>query len=622
MAMSLCNGCSGSRRRATRRRYNNMTFRRAATRGSHQHCARRLSTAVATLVTLLMATPNALNSCMNNFVVAKPSNRSFIGNIRSKRRSNQQEEKDSHPSGGLTLGDLEQMQINDEIGSNSSPPFIGPSPIFGSDNTQQSQSYYPDQAAAGEKESTSNPNSTQLRKSLRRINLDLSGRILCHVISPRNINHGDTHAPHGNGVDGRESVPLISLPSARQVKSQKLLRPENRLGRMIPHLYLGANYNLDEVWYGATRWIAKCSWGPLTSSSSAGETISKQGNYSPLSLKHRALHSASEFHQKILPSLFSGSSPKSSSWTINVEGEQSVFDHSDSTIRLSLNQSPPSVASKVNGGQKNLPHISMEYDSAKYADTMIKKHVKYAPTITMDVKTPFLHPRLEVHSRKTWIVKEGGDNDGNYYGGDYYGSQSCVDRRLEQIKERFRGSIPRSKSSISNTAAAQDRAPKFSTRLSQWLENDGWMPRKVTTNLLGNLIAVNEVGFAENNSRVACSNNERDNSKWASLRGIFPPVHNTGIRLRISKKMDYTSLGIFPWSRNNNDNTYAGNQQNGRGMMVDVLQSTRVRLELCGLYGSEKECASVGVDVVPLDWRKSMKVVVGRESVGVLGRQG
>lgn len=559
---------------------------------------------------------------MNNFVFAKPSKRSFIGDIRSKRRSNQQEEKDSNSSGRLTLGDLEQMQSNDEIGSNSSPPLIGSSPIFGSDTTQQSQSYHPDQATAGEKESTSNPNSTQLRRSLRRINLDLSGRIFCHVISPRNTNHGDTHAPHGNGVHGKESVPLISLPSARQVKSQKLLRPENRLGRMIPHLYLGANYDLDEVWYGATRWIAKCSWGPLTSSSSAEETIPKQGNDSSLSLTHRALHSASKFHRKLIPSLFSGSPPKSSSWTINVEGEQSVFDHSDSTVRLGLIQSPPSVASKVNGGQTNLPHISMEYDSAKYADTTINKYVHYAPTITMDVKTPFLHPRLEVHSIKTWIVKEGGDKDGNYYGGDYYGSQSCADRRLEQIKERYRGSIPRSNPIISNTAAAQDRAPKFGTRLSRWLENDGWMPRKMTTDLLGNLVAVNEVGFAENNRRVACSNNERDNSKWASLRGIFPPVHNTGIRLRISKKMDYTSLGIFPWSKNNNGNTYAGNQQNGRGVLVDALQSTRVRLELCGLYGSEEECASVGVDVVPLDWRKSMKVVVGREGVGVLGQNG
>ena len=53
--------------------------------------------------------------------------------------------------------------------------------------------------------------------------------------------------------------------------------------------------------------------------------------------------------------------------------------------------------------------------------------------------------------------------------------------------------------------------------------------------------------------------------------------------------------------------------------MFDALQSTRVRLELCGMYGSEERCASVGFDANPLDLRRTCKVTVGQENVSVLG---
>ena len=51
----------------------------------------------------------------------------------------------------------------------------------------------------------------------------------------------------------------------------------------------------------------------------------------------------------------------------------------------------------------------------------------------MDVKTPFLHPRLEIHSKKTWIVTDGGDDDGNYYGGDTPDAGLAVARMAAHI---------------------------------------------------------------------------------------------------------------------------------------------------------------------------------------------
>jgi len=113
-----------------------------------------------------------------------------------------------------------------------------------------------------------------------------------------------------------------------------------------------------------------------------------------------------------------------------------------------------------NGGQTRLLQIttpaqlSIEYDSAKYyEETTAPYHattsttttttnksnnrsralLQYAPALTIGIKIPFLHPRIELHSKKTFVVKGGGDANGNYYGGDYFGGgESSADRRLEQ----------------------------------------------------------------------------------------------------------------------------------------------------------------------------------------------
>ena len=54
------------------------------------------------------------------------------------------------------------------------------------------------------------------------------------------------------------------------------------------------------------------------------------------------------------------------------------------------------------------------------------------------------------------------------------------------------------------------------------------------------------------------------------------------------------------------------------GGLYDALQSTHVRLELCGVYPREERYASIGINVDPLDWRSTLKVTVGQDDVKIL----
>ena len=121
--------------------------------------------------------------------------------------------------------------------------------------------------------------------------------------------------------------------------------------------------------------------------------------------------------------------------------------------------------------------------------------------------------------------------------------------------------------------------------------------------LMGNLESISEIGPLASN-RADSSNKHR----------ILPPIHNTGIRLRISKRIDWTTLGIFPWSRN----SINMNQDSGNGGLYDALQSTHVRLELCGVYPNEERFASIGINADLLDWQSTFKVTVGQEDVSIL----
>ncbi len=598
--------------------------------------------------------------------------------------------------GGITLGDLDQMKKAEGNQSNT----LFPNTSLGFNNNAQTNTQQQRQQQQWENQS---PESSSLSNSqlnlknhrtqhLQRIHLDLSGRVLSHILSPPNNRHHH---------DTRETIPLFTLPWKKSshstennhnpvVSSQKneeeLQRKRhikiNSLQRCIPHLYFGAYYDLDEVWYGATRWISKCSWGPFgiaensNSISEITETNSILGgggeekDVSPSRaalVTDQAWHSLKNIPRLVFPSSSSSpslsSSPSSSSsWIFDMEGERSVFDGTDSTFRIRLIQSQPSTSITNDNKQQTATintisprKISFEYDSAKYygyydddnkdINTSKRRKLQYSPTLSMIIQTPFLHRRIELHAKKTWIIKEGGDKHGNYYGGDYYTSESnAAKRRLKNIKERYKDGIPKSTSIPSLTRTITDNRISVLSRLSNWLDNDGWMPRRVTTNLMGNLVSVSEVGLRDDN-RNKYHNDQTDGSaaaaaaaaadadadadaddvgaavcmnaihKTRSWHTIIPPIHNAGIRLRVSKTIDWTTLGIFPWSNNNSNDT------NSRGW-TEALQSTLVRLELCGLHGIEEEnCASVGLEVDPLDWNGSFKFTVGQEGVTILGSQ-
>ena len=212
-------------------------------------------------------------------------------------------------------------------------------------------------------QTSSSSSGHQLRRSLRRINLDLSGRVMRHVLSPTPTNHDDDGSHASLPMS---SMPLFQLPSASI----------RRLHKRIPHIYIGANYDLDEVWYGATRWIAKCSWQLP---------------------KHRSNEKMSQLIQGASNCIFP-TTTKTSALMLDVEGEQSVFDHSDSTARVSLvhhshssihsndNFSSP-LANQLDITTKSLQKVSMEYDSAKYSNSN-PSTLTHAPTISFNVQTP------------------------------------------------------------------------------------------------------------------------------------------------------------------------------------------------------------------------------------------
>jgi len=267
--------------------------------------------------------------------------------------------------------------------------------------------------------------------------------------------------------------------------------------------------------------------------------------------------------------------------------------------------------------------VSVEYDSAKYttdhnSQTSIpKRYLQYAPTLSLAIQTPFLANRLHLNTKRTWIVSNSGDKHGNYYKGNYYGdSTNSVMRRLDNIKESYRRCIPQSQSASPTTTVTTDalssrqKKDNLFNKLSKWLENDGWVPNKVTTDLMGNLHSINEVGFGNVNESLKGRDIKKDES---SRRSIIPPIHNTGIRLHISKKIDWTTLPIFPWSNRNGNSNH--NHSGGSGSMMDALQSTQIKLELCGMHESGMKFTSIGLNADLLDWKDTFRITLGQESV-------
>ena len=488
-------------------------------------------------------------------VSAKPDKPSLL------RRGLRFNDKQRSTPSGLTLGDLDAISeiCEPNSGLNSDNRFIGLNEERDLHTSQQT--HHQDDDADQQVEPM------QLKRSIRKINLDLSGRIMCHLFSP-------------NGDNDKLTSPLFSLGRQR-VQKKDMSRNVFHLNRFIPRVYVGAYYDLDEIWYGATRWIGRCSWGL-----SVPETLP---NISPFLLP--IIRRCSDLANRIL---LTHSFVKESSWNLDLEREQSVFDKTDTTVRVLLAQ-PRDTAPTGYAIQK----LTLEYDSAKYFEDYHNhaRCLQYSPTVAFNIQTPLLHPRLEVQSKRTWIVKDGGDRKGNYYGGAHFGSESPADRRLEQMKTNYRESNPRANTNISRQHGSKSPIRSVWKNLSSWLENDGWMPEKITTDLMGNLVSVNTIGIGGKPTGNIVDNQH----------DMLAPRNNLGLKLRISKKIDWTKFGIFPWSNNNYNNLKERRTNND--------DAARVRVELCGLNASGDKRAWLAIDADPLDIMKTFKVVVGHEFV-------
>lgn len=475
----------------------------------------------------------------------------FYGMQRTNDKSNQQS--------GPTLGDLDAIN---EISSNINS-FIEPSRGRPLDQQHTNQEDY--NTVEGQDVQK------QRGRSLSRIHLDLSGRIMCHLFSP-------------NRCIEESTTPLLCLENHANSRESHATKS---ISRFIPRIYIGANYDLDEIWFGATRWIAKCSWG-----------LSKQDNrriQTDSRLQHHASRRVKNLIDTILPT---NSFNNVRNWDIELESERSVFDSADTTVRASLVQPrvySPSITSGPAPQKLTLEYDSAIYSEDYYAPNNSDRGIQYAPTLKFNIQTPLLHPRFEFHSKQTWIMKEGGDNRGNYYNGAYFGSETPAERRMEQIKATFRHKLPRSHPAM---VPQNDSSKTFSLRtlrgrISSWLENDGWMPQKVTTNLLGNLVSVNEIGLGSHSKQT---NHESE-----------LPRNGMGLRIHVSRKINWSKLGVFPWSNNNSDHLRERSQSD--------KQATRVQVELCGLNAVEDRIAWMAIGADPLDAMNTFKMVVGQESI-------
>jgi len=576
------------------------------------------SMALRYLTYAIICTSLANNFIICNNVHAIKSPRSFIGRRRVSAGTTNSHDKEE----GFTLGELDQMMQSNKDTS----ILLDSNMLFTSDTS----SNHPQQQHQAQAEESSNNNTNhQLKRRLGKINLDLSGRIMCHLLSPKDDDTSISNQLHNKK---ESSIPLFTIPT--QSKHNK------KMQKLIPNVYIGANYDLDEIWYGATRYIARCSWRLPSLSKSAVDVdgLNSSNHISTSSTRSReVLDSFNNLYRKIFPTSAEPSSSMKTNWMIDVEGEQCVFDKSDTTTRLCLIQSPSSsLTSSSTATMGNIiwqtsQQVSIEYDSAKYTNdyntqtSIPKRYLQYAPTISLNIQTPFLTNRLHLNTKQTWIISNSGDDAGNYYNGNYYGGTSSVQQRLDSIKEGYRRCIPQSQSAPPSTtdidtslSSSRQKKENLFNKLSTWLENDGWVPNKVTTDLMGNLHSINEVGFGsvnrshDNEQKQHFDDRDIKKQRQCSSGGIIPPLHNTGIRIHISKRIDWKTLPIFPWSRyvGNSNHNHSG----GSGMM-DALQSTQIKLELCGMDESGMKVTSIGLNADLLDWKDTFQITLSHESV-------
>mmetsp|Transcript_31782 Transcript_31782/g.71268 ORF Transcript_31782/g.71268 Transcript_31782/m.71268 type:complete len:498 (+) Transcript_31782:61-1554(+) len=465
--------------------------------------------------------------------------------------------------GGLTLGDLDRMDGR---------AFPGADP-FGT--SVHGRTFAP--LDGGDADPTDEPSG---KRGLGRIHLDLSGRVMCHVLSPGSPGDREDRARHGG------APPLFSLQDGLQSGPQA---KSKRARRLVPGVHLGADYDLDEVWYGATRWLARLSWGPFC----VFRNNEKPGDENGILAVARRRLSASSLCNSPL--------------AIDLEGERSVFDPRDRTTRLRIDRLIPHSSSaaklsRMKGLASTDGRLTVEYDSAKYTEEDGGLGpVLFAPKITTDVRLPLLfNSRVEVRSRRSWIIQDGGDGDGNYYAGRHLGGISPAASLLEHVREGYRRSVPRG--ARREGGGPGDERLGIGGRVNRWLEEDGWAPKRVSTDLMGNLRSVSEVGLAGGASP----------STRRPLRRIRGPFHASGLRLRVSRRIGWSSLGIFPWSKNSGGE--AGPS------LADALGGTGVGLELRGLNGECDGVTSFAIVVADAaEWRDSTRFVLARESVAIAG---
>jgi len=163
-------------------------------------------------------------------------------------------------------------------------------------------------------------------------------RSACYIVDASQ----DRSAAGAAGTSAAMRRSIETTPSNNNNKAVSQRRRRFAPQRFVPHVYLGADYDLDEVWYGATRWIAKCSWGP--SSSSSADDESNAGASSLKEVVPTTIPAWKAMADTVCRRLFPSSSNllSASSWMLDAEGERSVFDGGDTTARLRLIQSTPS----------------------------------------------------------------------------------------------------------------------------------------------------------------------------------------------------------------------------------------------------------------------------------------
>lgn len=106
------------------------------------------------------------------------------------------------------------------------------------------------------------------------VSLDLAGEVQTHLSSP--------HSPYNEYMSSTGTMPLFRWGKVKIPKAKKGMKSRSTScsNHVVPSIYVGAKYDFQRAWYGATRLMSTFSWGDVAVGNNKSRVVSKlRGEY-------------------------------------------------------------------------------------------------------------------------------------------------------------------------------------------------------------------------------------------------------------------------------------------------------------------------------------------------------